>query len=81
MHSEPLSKDYKAPTAPAGTSYSPYTFKASQVAATQLPGGSVKIIDSRTFNTSKTIAMAELTIEPGAIRYVLSHCEMIQGSC
>lgn len=35
---------------------------------TPLAGGSVKIIDSSTFNISKTIAAAEVTVEPGAIR-------------
>lgn len=46
----------------------PYTFKLSKVPATQKPGGTVKIVDSRTFNASKTIAAAEVTIEPGAMR-------------
>ena len=47
----------------------PYTFKASQLEATPLAGGSVKIIDSTNFNISKTIAVAEVTVEPGAMRY------------
>ena len=68
---EPLGKDYKAPVGPAGTSTTPYTFKASQIKATGLAGGSAKIIDSTTFNVSKTIAAAEVTVEPGHIRYVL----------
>ena len=46
----------------------PYTFKASQMHATSLQGGSVKIVDSTNFNVSTTIAMAEVTIMPGAIR-------------
>ena len=46
----------------------PYTFKFSQVPALQKPGGTVKIVDSRTFTVSKTIAAAEVNIEPGAMR-------------
>lgn len=37
---------------------------------TALAGGSVKIVDSTNFNVSTTIAMAEVTVAPGAIRYV-----------
>ena len=66
---EPLGKDYKAPVGPAGTSTTPYTFKASQIKATGLAGGSAKIIDSTTFNVSKTIAAAEVTVEPGQANF------------
>ena len=38
---------------------------------TQLQGGSVKIVDSTTFKISATIAAAEVTVEPGAIRCVV----------
>jgi len=38
--------------------------------ATQLSGGSVKIVDSTVFPVSTTIAVAEVTVEPGAMRYV-----------
>lgn len=37
---------------------------------TKLNGGTVKIVDSRTFKISKEIAAAEVTVEPGAIRWV-----------
>lgn len=37
---------------------------------TSLDGGSVKIVDSSNFPASTTIAMAEVTVEPGAMRYV-----------
>lgn len=40
---------------------------------TQLAGGSVKIVDSTNFNVATTIAMAEVTVQPGAMRYALSH--------
>lgn len=36
---------------------------------TKLAGGSVKIVDSTNFNASTGIAMAQVTVEPGAIRY------------
>lgn len=41
--------------------------------ATDLDGGSVKIVDSHTFTISKTIAMAEVTVEPGAMRELHWH--------
>jgi hypothetical protein len=31
-------------------------------------GGSVKVVDSRTFNISQTISMAEVTVVPGGMR-------------
>jgi oxalate decarboxylase/phosphoglucose isomerase-like protein (cupin superfamily) len=34
----------------------------------KLPGGSVKIVDSTLFKISKDIAVAEVTVEPGAMR-------------
>lgn len=34
----------------------------------QTTGGSVKVVDSRTFNISQTIAMAEVTVVPGGMR-------------
>ncbi|KIP11064.1 hypothetical protein PHLGIDRAFT_21943 [Phlebiopsis gigantea 11061_1 CR5-6] len=67
--SDPLPKDTVAPASAQGISPTPYTFKASQLAATPLAGGSVKIVDSSNFNVSTTIAAAEVTVEPGAIRY------------
>ena len=69
LWTEPLPKGTVAPTSAQGTSSLPYTFKASQLEATPLAGGSVKIIDSTNFNVSKTIAAAEVTVEPGAMRY------------
>lgn len=46
----------------------PFSYALSQVNATQKEGGTVKIVDSTIFNASKTIALAEVTIEPGAMR-------------
>ena len=80
MHAtlEPLAKGTKAPVGDAGTSKLPYVFHASQMKPTTLEGGTVKIVDSTNFNVSTTIAMAEVTIEPGAIRCV-SFCD--QSDC
>ncbi len=36
--------------------------------ATKLDGGSVKVVDSTTFPVSTAIAVAEVTVEPGAMR-------------
>lgn len=52
---------------------SPFLFKLSEMSATQLPGGSVKIVDSNTFKISTTIAAAEVTVEPGAMRELHWH--------
>lgn len=46
----------------------PYTFAMSKMPATQLQGGTIKIVDSRTFKVSKTVAVAEVTVEKGGIR-------------
>lgn len=55
---------------PQGTIPQPFTFKFSDLKPTPLSGGSVKVVDSTTFEISKTIAAAEVTVEPGAMRYV-----------
>ncbi|PSR88464.1 hypothetical protein PHLCEN_2v5144 [Hermanssonia centrifuga] len=52
---------------PQGQVPQPYTYSFSQVAATPLSGGSVKIADSTTFNVSTQIAVAEVTVAPGAM--------------
>ena len=41
--------------------------------ATQYSGGSVKVVDSHTFNISTTTAVAEVTVEPGAMREMHWH--------
>lgn len=41
--------------------------------ATQLPGGTVKIVDSSVFKASVAIAAAEVTVEPGAMRELHWH--------
>ena len=66
----PPPDDAKAPSDPQGTVPSPFIFRLSQVKATELDGGSVKIVDSTTFPVSEAIAVAEVTVEPGAMRFV-----------
>lgn len=58
------------PESPLGQVPSPFTFAFSQVNATQYSGGSAKIADTRTFGISTTISVAEVTVEPGAMRFV-----------
>jgi hypothetical protein len=45
-----------------------FTYAFSNVTATPLAGGSVKVVDSRTFPVSTTISAAEVTVEPNALR-------------
>ncbi|KAF9262444.1 oxalate oxidase [Marasmius fiardii PR-910] len=67
--SSPPGPDSDAVLSPQGTVPDPYTFAFSKVNETITPGGSVKIVDSRSFKISKTIAAAEVTVNPGGIRY------------
>ncbi|KAN0126103.1 oxalate decarboxylase [Lactarius tabidus] len=70
--SEPPSTDV-APSNPQGEVPNPFSFAWSKVNETQYPGGSAKIIDSTTFKISTSIAAAEVTVEPGAIRELHWH--------
>lgn len=63
----------KAIVSPDGAPPDPFSFELSKVKATQLPGGNVKIVDSTTFKVSKEIALAEIEVEPGAIRELHWH--------
>lgn len=58
---------------PGGSVPNPFSFSLSTMKPTQLQGGSVKIVDSTTFKISATIAAAEVTVEPGAIRELHWH--------
>ena len=53
---------------PQGTVPEPLTFEFSKVKPQQFSGGTAKIVDSTTFKISQTIAAAEVTVEPGAMR-------------
>ncbi|KAK7051415.1 hypothetical protein VNI00_004915 [Paramarasmius palmivorus] len=53
-----------------------FTYAFSNVTATPLAGGSVKVVDSRTFPVSTTISAAEVTVEPNALRELHWHPTM-----
>lgn len=57
-----------APSDPQGQVPNPFSFPLSEVNATKLSGGTVKVVDSSIFQISTTIAMADVTVEPGALR-------------
>lgn len=64
----PPSDGAQPPSDPQGHPSDPYSFAFSDVPATQLAGGTVKIADSTTFKVAQTIAVGEVTVEPGAMR-------------
>jgi len=64
----PPTDDSSLPKSPQGLVDNPFSFSFSKMVPTKLDGGTVKIVDSRTFKISKSIAAAEVTVEPGAIR-------------
>ncbi|KAF9481735.1 Bicupin, oxalate decarboxylase/oxidase [Pholiota conissans] len=51
----------------------PYTFQFSKVKPEQKQAGTVKIVDSRSFNVSTTIAAAEVELEVGGLRELHWH--------
>ncbi|KAG8731295.1 hypothetical protein FRC12_019798, partial [Ceratobasidium sp. 428] len=69
----PKDVNQDAVKSPQGVSTLPYTFAASKANSTKIPGGTVKVVDSRTFEISKTIAMAEVEVVPGGIRELHWH--------
>lgn len=73
VDAEAPSSDAKAVSNPQGQVPSPYTFALSQVKPTVLDGGSVRIADTRVFNVSTTISVAEVTVQPGAMRELHWH--------
>ncbi len=62
------SDNQQAPQSPDGTTPEPYTFDFASMKPTQYPWGTVKVADSRNFKVAKTIAVAEVTVLPGAMR-------------
>jgi len=70
--SKPPTSDV-APPDPQGQVPKPFSFPLSKVNATRLSGGTVKIVDSSTFEISTGIAMADVTVEPGALRELHWH--------
>ena len=57
-----------APSDPQGQVPNPFSYPLSRVNATKLSGGTVKIVDSTIFKVSTRIAVADVTVEPGALR-------------
>ncbi|KAJ6558018.1 RmlC-like cupin domain-containing protein [Mycena capillaripes] len=51
----------------------PYTFELSKVAGTKKPGGSIKVVDSRTFKVALAISAVEVTVEVGGMRELHWH--------
>ncbi|CAK5268702.1 unnamed protein product [Mycena citricolor] len=78
----PPSPDAVAPSSPQGTvpAEFSYAFPLSTMNATQVAGGTVKIVDSTSFQIATTIAAAEVTVEPGAIRELHWHPTMDEWS-
>ncbi|KAF5371097.1 hypothetical protein D9757_010813 [Collybiopsis confluens] len=72
--------DQQAPVSPQGTIPQSFTFPLSTVNATQLSGGSVKIVDSTSFPAATTISVAEVTVAPGAMRELHWHPTMDEWS-
>ncbi|KAI0290364.1 oxalate decarboxylase [Russula brevipes] len=70
--SNPPSGD-AAPSDPQGQIPKPFSFAMSELNATKLDGGTIKIVDSTVFKISKTIAVADVTVEPGALRELHWH--------
>ncbi|THH17142.1 hypothetical protein EW146_g3616 [Bondarzewia mesenterica] len=58
---------------PQGQVPKAFSFAMSKMNATQLSGGSVKIVDSRNFPIATSIAAAEVSVEPGAMRELHWH--------
>ena len=51
-----------------------YTFKMSSMPPTRkTPGGEVRVVDSRNFPVSKSVALAQVTLKPGAMRELHWH--------
>ena len=49
----------------------PYTFPLSKVNAKKTPGGSVKVVDSRTFKVAEKVSAVEVEVEVGGMRYAV----------
>ena len=69
----PPARDDDAPPYPGVQPPLSYTWHMMAQEPINVPGGKVRITDSRNFSVSKTIAAARLDIEPGAIRELHWH--------
>ena len=73
MHTVPPPDNQTAPQSPAGPVPQPFSFEFSKMPATQYSGGTAKIADSTVFNVSTQVAVAEVTVNPGAMRELHWH--------
>ena len=69
----PLLKDKRAAAGARGFSPCEFVFRASQGMRKKTRGGEVRIVDSSTFKVSTTVAMAHVTVHPGALRELHWH--------
>jgi oxalate decarboxylase len=69
----PPARDDDAPPYPAVEPPLSYTWRMMGQEPIKVPGGELRITDSRNFTVSKTIAAARLDIEPGAMRELHWH--------
>lgn len=69
----PPNLNQQPPNDPQGRLPSPFTFALSQVKAQQTSGGTVKIVDEKTFPVATQLSAMEVTVEPGAMRCVSLH--------
>ncbi|RPD61217.1 oxalate decarboxylase [Lentinus tigrinus ALCF2SS1-6] len=67
--STPPPPNEQPPKSPQGTIPDPFTFAFSKVKPTQFSGGTFKPVDSTLFKASTEISAAEVTVEPGAMRF------------
>ncbi|KAI0734828.1 oxalate decarboxylase [Fomitopsis betulina] len=70
---EPPNPDATAPEDPQGQIPNPFIYKFSEVNATKLAGGAIKIADSRNFTVATTTSVAEVWVEPGGMRELHWH--------
>ncbi|KAF5379116.1 hypothetical protein D9615_005870 [Tricholomella constricta] len=68
--SSPPPDDPKSDMAVPNDTPNPYTFLLSKVVPTGQPGGSSKIVDSRTFKVAEKISAVEVVVEVGGMRYI-----------
>lgn len=69
----PLLKDKRAAAGSLGVSPREFVFRADQGVRKSTRGGEVRIVDSTTFKESTTVAMALVTVRPGALRELHWH--------
>jgi len=70
----PLEADQKAAAGTLGKSPKDFAFRTMEMPPTmQTKGGEVRIVDSKKFNASTTVAMAMVTVHPGGMRELHWH--------